>query len=648
MINKYVKTLRRDLSLGDSYIMNIGLWPPHLEIFIRISKTIFEAKTFKEEGGPQKVGKHHLGSAMHFTGMENAIRTTVNTNTHVTSVRKVTQSFNAQEVISQPQTAAHQPTLQVQTHHLPLQTNSYVVTPVRTTILKQLLEGYHQNLKEFLCEGFEKGFRLGYEGPRQPRFSSNLLSAKTLPNITLEKLNKEISLGRIAGPFDAPPFANMQCSPIGLVPKKEANEFRMIQHLSFPDGHSVNDFIPDELCSVSYTTIDDAIKLIRQIGRDCLLAKTDIASAFRIIPVHSLDHELLGIQFQNKFYFDKCLPMGCSISCSIFETFSTALQWIACNKFGVPNMLHILDDFLFIGPRDSSICGLALQQFISLCEVLGVPIKSEKTEGPSTEIVFLGIQLDTVKWEARLPQDRVQKIREAVKLAKNRKKMKLREVQSLIGLLNFACCVVVPGRAFLRRLINLTVGVKKPHHRIRLNKQARLDLLAWETFIDNFNGKSIFLDDQWQNSQKLHLYTDAAGSLGYGAILGKKWFFGSWENINLQDRNITFKELFPIVVAIEIWGETLANCSILFHSDNMAVVNIINRLSSKEPSVMSLVRRLVLACLRFNILFKSEHIPGKDNILPDLLSRLQVEKFKELAPYMDKCPVNIPQEYLRI
>ena len=160
-------------------------------------------------------------------------------------------------------------------------------------------------MNEFLCNGFEKGFRLGYEGPRHPRFSSNLLSAKALPNITLEKLNKEISLGRIAGPFETPPFTNIQCSPIGLVPKKEANEFRMIQHLSFPDGNSVNDFIPEVLCSVSYTSIDDAIKLIKQIGKGCLLAKTDIASAFRIIPVHPLDHELLGIQFQDKFYFDK-------------------------------------------------------------------------------------------------------------------------------------------------------------------------------------------------------------------------------------------------------------------------------------------------------------------------------------------------------
>ena len=41
------------------------------------------------------------------------------------------------------------------------------------------------------------------------------------------------------------------------------------------------------------------------------------------------------------------------------------------------------------------------------------------------------------------------------------------------GFSPFACSVVVPGRTFLRRLIDLTKGIKKAHHHIRLNKDAR-------------------------------------------------------------------------------------------------------------------------------------------------------------------------------
>lgn len=376
---------------------------------------------------------------------------------------------------------------------------------------------------------------------------------------------KKFPLVELQVPLVPPLFLICNAPLLVLYPKK-IDEFRLIHHLSYPDGASINEFIPDELCSVSYATVDDAIKQIKKLGKNCLLAKTDIASAFRILSVHPDDHELLGIQFKGAFYYDRCLPMGCSISCSLFETFSTALQWIACTKFGVPNMLHILDDFLFLGPPDSPICNLSLHQFMSMCAVLGVPIKGKKTEGPSTTLVFLGIELDTVNMEARLPEEKIVKIQNALHSAKRRKKMTLRELQSLIGLLNFACCVVVPGRAFLRRLIALTRGVSKPHFRIRMNSQARLDLNAWCEFIDNFNGKSMFINDDWQNSHKLKLYTDAARKFGYGAIFGTKWFYGTWEDIGLQqDYNITFKELFPIVIAVETWGQALANKSILFH-----------------------------------------------------------------------------------
>ena len=107
-------------------------------------------------------------------------------------------------------------------------------------------------------------------------------------------------------------FENFRISPLGLVPKKAPGEFRLIHHLSFPEGSSVNDGIPRELSSVHYATIDDAIKKISSLGAGCFLAKTDIKSAFRIILLHPRDFDLLCLEWEGKFYFDRCLPMGCS------------------------------------------------------------------------------------------------------------------------------------------------------------------------------------------------------------------------------------------------------------------------------------------------------------------------------------------------
>ena len=59
-------------------------------------------------------------------------------------------------------------------------------------------------------------------------------------------------------------------------------------------------------------------------------------------------YHLLGFYFDGHYFFDKAMPMGLSISCQIFETFSIALQWTAQKQLLIGDMLNILGDFLFI------------------------------------------------------------------------------------------------------------------------------------------------------------------------------------------------------------------------------------------------------------------------------------------------------------
>ena len=149
-----------------------------------------------------------------------------------------------------------------------------------------------------------------------------------------------------------------------------------------------------------------------------------------------------------------------------------------------------------------------------MAQDIGIPIKEEKTVFPTTKIIFLGLELDSVEMEIRLPDDKLLKLRKKLTYFQTRKKCTLVELQSLIGLLNFACAVVKPGRAFLRRIIDLTLGLNRLTHRRWVTKAARVDLKAWSLFIENFNGKSFFLSDIWENSEQLHLYTDAS-DLGF-------------------------------------------------------------------------------------------------------------------------------------
>ena len=87
---------------------------------------------------------------------------------------------------------------------------------------------------------------------------------------------------------------------------------------------------------------------------------------------------------------------------------------------------------------------------------------------------------------------------------------------------HFACIFFAPYC-----MIDLTKGAKHLHHRIRLSKEAKSDMATWLTFLDRFNGKAFFLEDKWEKSSSLKLFTDAAGSKGYGAIFGQHWFCGT-------------------------------------------------------------------------------------------------------------------------
>jgi hypothetical protein len=153
-----------------------------------------------------------------------------------------------------------------------------------------------------------------------------LPTALTQPNIVTANLAHEISLGRVAGPFETPPFPNFQVSPIGLVPKKNSAKFRTIFHLSFPKSGStsINASISQEDFSLQYVTIDNAIEGIKHFGHGYFLAKTDIESAFRLIPVHPDDYEILGMYWDGKYYHDKVLPFGLRSAPYLFNQLSDA------------------------------------------------------------------------------------------------------------------------------------------------------------------------------------------------------------------------------------------------------------------------------------------------------------------------------------
>ena len=133
--------------------------------------------------------------------------------------------------------------------------------------------------------------------------------------------------------------------------------------MPFPEHGSVNDFIDKEFCSAKYSTIDDAIKMSHKLGKNAKLAKWDIKSAFRLLSLSPGDFDLMEFKFENQYFVDKCL----SISCSLFDKFSTALEQESNND----NILNYLDDFVFGEKAKTTQCCNTLKIFQKSCKVCG-------------------------------------------------------------------------------------------------------------------------------------------------------------------------------------------------------------------------------------------------------------------------------------
>ena len=501
-----------------------------------------------------------------------------------------------------------------------------------------------------LYKGFSEGFRLNYFGPRCRIESKNLHSVIQNPWVAWEKVMSEVKNGRIAGPFLTRPISNLRCSPIGVIPKKTGG-FRLITHLSFPPNLSVNDFIDEKFTTVKYSSFDNAIDLIKRLGSNVEIGKKDIKSAFRLLKIYQGDFDLLGFKLNEYYFIDKSLPMGYSESNCLFEKFSTFIQWAVMNESNSDNLDHYLDDFLFAGKSNTEDCKNLMNSFDRVCCRLGVPIAHEKTEGPTTKLSYLGLLIDTEKMLIQIPEDKVLELKSKIKWVLGRKKITLRDLQSLCGSLAFCAKALPAGRAFSRRIYLASSHAKKPHHYVRITEGMYQDLLVWELFLDKFNGISYMLDIDWTSNSVLQLFTDSAGgsTKGCGCYFQGKWAFLKWPvewSGTEVLRDISYLEMIPIALSVYLFGNQFQK--ILFNSDNNAVVEILNKKTSKSIRIMNLVRHIVYWSLLGNFHIKAQFIPGYTNIIADCISRKKFQKFKSLALTADTHPATIPEEFWNI
>ena len=224
------------------------------------------------------------------------------------------------------------------------------------------------------------------------------------------------------------------------------------------------------------------------------------------------------MKWNSLYFFNTVLPFGLRSAPYLFDQFSCMIEWIIKNKLGIPNVIHILDDFFFVTSPPRSDCLTALCKILCLFTELNIPVAPGKTFAPATSLEFMGILLDSTRMEARLPLDKIIRAKRALQQWLHRKSATLKELQSLIGTLQFAYRVVSPGQAFLQRIISLTNCITNSRWHIKLNGEFRKDISMWLTFLTHWNGVSLFLGVAFSPRLTCNYLRTPLGPMGMVAI----------------------------------------------------------------------------------------------------------------------------------
>ena len=112
---------------------------------------------------------------------------------------------------------------------------------------------------------------------------------------------------------------------------------------------------------------------------------------------------------------------------------------------------------------------------MAICDQIGCPISEEKTVWAEPLMTFLGMLLNGRHLTISIPAEKITKTISWLKTILNKRKITIKTVQTITGLLNFLNHAVVPGRTFTRRMYdklkirNSKGEILKPHHHITVD-----------------------------------------------------------------------------------------------------------------------------------------------------------------------------------
>ena len=479
--------------------------------------------------------------------------------------------------------------------------------------------------EELLCDYEDKEviewMKYGWPSGRLPALgdpgisNSNHKGATEYPAALRQYIEKEKGHGAVMGPYARIPFqGKVGIAPLSTRPKKDSQERRVILDLSFPRGNSVNDGMTKDTylgfeAKLTFPKVDDFAFRIFTLGHNCMMFKVDLSQYFRQLPLDPGDYSLIGYIIEGEIYFDKVLPMGMRSAPYIAQRVTNAIAYIH------RQLQYYVDDF--VGAETRQRVWQAYKALTTLLRDLRVDTSADKLVPPTTRLEFLGITFDSTTQTMEISEQKMTDITRELDTWMYRTTANRREVESLIGKLQFLAKCIRAGRVFLSRLINWIRGMRQ-HGTYPIPPEARKDIAWWNRCAQQYNGISLIWLIKEPHTDTI-ITTDACLT-GYRGTGQGEYFRGRFPQ-ELIGRNIAYLEILAVMVALKIWGPRLRGKYFWIHVDNEAVASVLNTGASRDSTLQDTLREIALIAAKYQFVIKAKHISGVSNRVPDWLSR---------------------------
>ena len=184
-----------------------------------------------------------------------------------------------------------------------------------------------------------------------------------------------------------------------------------------------------------------------------------------------------------------------------------------------------------------------------------------------------------------------------------------REVESLLGKLQFMAKCIKAGRIFLSRLIQWIRNMNRVD-KYAIPLEVRKDIAWWGRCASTFNGVSILWLHKEPEIDKI-IATDAC-LVGLGGMCGQQYYRTKFPT-HLRNRNIAHLEIIAVIVALKVWAHRWAGSYFWIHVDNEAVASVLNTGASRETALQDVLREIALIAAKNQFVIKAKHISGISN-----------------------------------